>query len=231
MKMEIIKKLYLPGTIKKLKRKETFLGLDVNYDIYNFLNKRLIACIIIFLLGLIFFPYNYILAPAITIIYYYLVEYICFDIPIKKRKQKIEEESLYFFETVLLVLENGSSLKEALDKACLNNNGDLAQEFQKSLNEVNLGKDLNKSLKDLQKRIPSYIIQNIILNIINTNKFGNNITESVENQLDYIRKERRLENQKYLLKLPVYVKLVSFLFIFITLILIIILPMFFSMIK
>ncbi len=231
MNKEVIKRLYLPGTIKKLKRKENMLGLDASYDIYSFLNKRLIACIIIFLISLIILPYGYIFAPLITILYYYLVEYICFDIPIQKRSKVINRESLYFFETVLIALENGTSLKKSLEKACLANPGELANEFNKALTEVNLGKDLNKSLKDMQKRIPNNMVQYIILNIINTNKFGNNITESVANQLKNIKDQDFLEDQKHLNKIPIYVKLVSFLFVCLTLILIIMLPVLANMLK
>ncbi len=231
MKSDIIKKLYLPQTINRLKRKVHLLGLDSNYDIYNFLNKRLLASICIFLVGLVIFPFSYITSPVMTVLYYYLVEYICFDIPLKQRAKTIAKEALYFFEAVLLALESGNSLKEALEEACESVAGELAYDLKGSLQALELGKDLNTCLKDFQNRIPNEMVQNIIINIINTNKFGNNITNSVKMELEYIKKQEHYEKQKKMHKLPIYVKLVSFLFISIILVLIIVLPMFLNMVK
>lgn len=48
-------------------------------------------------------------------------------------------------------------------------------------------------LNDLKTRIPSDNINNIILNIRQSNIFGNDIIETVYQQIDYIRQRRVLE--------------------------------------
>ena len=71
MKKEIFKKLYLPSTIKRLEKKQQLLEIEESYDVYKFLNHRLLAAIIIFLVLLFVLPFGYIFAICFSIIYYF----------------------------------------------------------------------------------------------------------------------------------------------------------------
>ena len=77
---------------------------------------------------------------------------------------------------------------------------------------MNFGKSLNDALNDLRKRIPSDNINNIILNIKETNIFGNNIISALYNQIEYIRERKLLEEKARISKMPVKISVVSILF-------------------
>ncbi len=230
MKETILNKIYLPKTIKELNKKIELLDLK-NYDIYSFLNKRLIGCIIIFLVILLFIPYGFILGPIATIVYYYLTSYICFDYPLKIRVQNLNNNAIYFLEILILSLDSETSLINAIKKSSEVLDNDLSLEFQKVVKEVELGKDLTQSLKDMQKRMPSAMIKTIILNLINAYNLGSDIKTSLINELDYLKEQELLNSKERLTILPMFVKIMSFLFIILVSALIIIPPILIRMIQ
>ena len=71
-------------------------------------------------------------------------------------------------------------------------------------------------------RIPSDTVNNIILNLLESNIYGNNMIDSLNNQLDYLNDKLLLETKGKINKMPIKISIVSVL-IFVPLILIIIL--------
>ena len=208
----LVRKIYKTDTINKISRKIKLLGVDCKYNAIDFLNLRFVLSLIIFGAFLILSEYGYILAPLMTIIFHYGMEYFVLDLQIKKRKEKLEEESLFFFEVLALTIESGKNLKGALDMTCANVDGDLSKEFKKSLSEINLGKSLVEALKDMKQRIPSEHVNNVILNITQSCIFGNNIVESLYNQVDYLREKKLLDIKGAIGKMPIKISVISVIF-------------------
>lgn len=218
----IIKKIYQEKTINKVSDKVELLGIRYNYDVIDLLNKRLLLCLFIFIALLIFNKNGYILAPLVTVLCYYGSEYFFLDYRIKKRIKKLDVEALFFFEVLALTLESGRNLKGALDMTCDNIDSELSEEFKKTLAEVRLGKSMSEALNDMKSRIPSDAINNVILNITQSTIFGNNIVESIYNQVDYLREKQLLEVKSEIGKMPVKISVISVVF-FIPLMLLLIL--------
>ena len=64
----------------------------------------------------------------------------------------------------------------------------------------------------MKKRIPSETINNIILNITQTNVFGNSILETMYNQIDFLRDKQILEIKGQINKIPNKISIISVLF-------------------
>ena len=124
-----------------------------------------------------------------------------------------ERKALYFFEVLTLTLESGKNLQNSLELTCKNVKNELSLEFERSLKEVYVGKTLIEALSDMQKRIPSENINNIIMNIMQTNYFGNSIISTMNNQVDYLREKQILDIRGQINKIPNKVSIVSVLFI------------------
>ena len=154
----------------------------------------------------------------------FLLEYILLDYPAKKRGKLLEKEALFFFEVFVLTLEGGRNLRQALVLTTENVDSELAREFKKTLAEVKLGKSLNESLESMKKRIPSDTINNTILNMIQSNTFGNSIIDSIYNQIDYLRNKQMLDVRAEIAKLPTKVSVISVLFFVPIMLLIILAP-------
>ena len=99
------------------------------------------------------------------------------------------------------------------------------KEFKKLLSDISFGKDLNDALEDLKYRIPSDTVNNIILNIKEANIFGNDIVNTVFEQVDYIRQKRVLEAKAKINKMPIKISVVSVIFFIPLLFLILLSPL------
>lgn len=219
---QIANKLYRKKTISRIKKKTNLMGVDSKINPYLFLHIRFLLSIIIFLISLFICKFGYLIAPIITILFFITSEYICFDLQIKKREKKLEDEAIFFFEILLLSLESNKHLKGALELTTKNIDNELSIEFKRTLAEVKLGKSFTDSLTSMKERIPSDTINSIILNLTESSVFGNNITKSLENQLEYLRQKKLLTIKAEINKLPTKISVISVLF-FIPLMLLIIL--------
>ena len=231
MKNNLIRKIYQDKTINKITKKVKLLGVDCKYDVIDLLNKRVISSLALFFIILIFSSKGYIYGPIITIIYYFGIEYLFLDYKIKQRASKLDYEALYFFEVLALTLESGRNLKASLEMTADSINNSLSREFKKCINEVNLGKSLTEALNDMKERIPSQTINNVILNITQSNIFGNSIVDSLYNQIDYLRENKVLEVKAKISKLPVKISAISVIFFIPIMLLIILSPVILNMLK
>ena len=209
MNRGIIKKIYRQKDISNIQYKINQLGNNqkFNIDAIGFLNLRMITTI------LITYSKNYFIIPFIVIIYYNLFYYFLITYRINKRIRKLDREALAFFEILTLSLEAGKNLESALEITCSNIDSELSSEFKRSLLEINFGKSLMEALENLKDRIPSETINNIILNITQTNVFGNSIIETMNNQVDYLREKQVMQIKSEINKIPNKVSIVSVIFI------------------
>lgn len=209
---KFVRKIYRDSEIKRISEKINTLN-TFPLDEVNFLNIRLITSLVLFFITLLIFKTGYILSPIIALTYYYLFEYVFLDYLIQKRTRKLDREALTFFEILTLTLESGRDLEKALEITVLNVNSELSQEFKKTLFEVKFGKSLLEALEDTKKRIPSETINNIILNITQTNIFGNSIIDTMYSQIDFLREKQVLGVREQINKIPNKISIISVLFI------------------
>ena len=221
-KEELIRKIYREKYINKQIAKIKLLGTGNKMNVYELILGRLLSSFVIFILILYTFNYGYILAPIITLLYYILFSRIILDDKLKKRTIKLEGEAMHFFEVLTLSLETGRNLVEAIDVTTANVSGVLSNEFKETVREVSFGKSLNEALSDMQARIPSDTINNIILSLTESNLYGNSIIQNLYNQIDFLREKRKMEVKGRISKVPVLISVIS-VFFFIPLLLLIIL--------
>ncbi len=222
MNNRFIEKIYTKKSINRIKKKTTLLGIYNKIDPIDFMNARLIISLLIFFITFLVSSYAYILSPVLTIAFYIGVEYIVLDMRIKKRSSKLDYEALFFFEVLTLSLETGRNLKGALDLTVRNIDSELSAEFASMLETIDYGKTLTEALNDMKKRIPSDTINNVILNITHSNVFGNEVVETLYNQVDYLRDKKLFEAKAQIAKMPIKISVVSVVF-FIPIILLLIL--------
>lgn len=212
MKNGLLKKIYRKKDIEKVEAKILQLG-NTKWDAITFMNIQTFTSILVFLFILYVTKSGYIYAPIVTVLYFFLFHYFFLNGPIKKRGKKLDREALYFFEILTLTVESGRNLETALEIAVFNVNSELSNEFKRTLFEVKFGKSLLEALEDTKKRIPSETINNIILNITQTNVFGNSIIETMYNQIDFLRDKQVLEIKGEINKIPNKVSIISVLFV------------------
>ena len=223
-------RIYSKKNIEIAETKTKLLGVNNKLNAIELLNQRLVLTIISFILILFFVDFGYFIAPLVAFLIYELYFPVAIDRKIEKRTRILEKDSLYFFEILALSLEAGRSIKTAIEVTTKNIDSDLSDEFKKVVSDVNFGKDLDEALEDLKYRIPSDTINNIILNIRQSNIFGNNIINTVYSEIAYIREKRVLETKAYISKIPIKISIVSVIFFVPLLLLLLLGPMIVSLI-
>ena len=222
----IIKKIYRSKDIEFIQKKINLLGSDrkIKFGAVMFISSRIVSTIILGLVLIFLTNIKYFIIPFILIIYYYLFYYFLITNEINKRIKKLDREALTFFEILTLTLESGKNLENALEITCYNVDSELSREFKKSLIEMRFGRSLMEALSALKKRIPSESINNIVLNIEQTNLFGNNIVDVMNNQVDYLRDKQIMEIKSQINKIPNKVSIISVIFIIPLILLIVLAP-------
>ena len=219
---EITRNIYSNYSLNDIRNRMKLLGYDDDKEVLKFLNIRLLTSIIIFFMILYFVKWGYILAPIIVVLYYIFLPNLTIDQKVKKRKAKLESEAMYFFEILSLSLEAGNNLYNAIHVTSENIDSELSNEFKKMMIDINYSKSFDEAINDMKERIPSDTINNILLNIRESNMFGNSIIGTLNNQLDYLRETKILETKAYISKIPLKISVISVVF-FIPLLLLLIL--------
>lgn len=222
MKKSFIRKIYSDNLINKLEAKIKMSGKNMNA--MNYQNLRVVTTIIMFFLALYGTNLGYVFGPLAAIVWYFLYDYLFLEISIKKRGEKLNREALDFFEILTLTLESGRNLENSLEIAVSNVDSELSNEFKKALVEVKLGRSLMEALENMKERIPSETINNIILNITQTDVFGNSILDTMYNQIEFLRDKEILEIKGQINKIPNKISIISVLFILPLILLIILGP-------
>lgn len=223
-KEELVRKIYSNKYVDRQIKKIKLLGNGNKINIYDLILARLISAIVLFIIIMYVFRYGYILAPCVVILYYFLFNKITLDDKLKKRTMKLESEAMHFFEVLTLSLETGRNLVESIDVTTSNVSGILSLEFKETIREVSFGKSLTEALTDMQLRIPSDTINNIILSLTESNLYGNSIIKNLYNQIDFLREKRIMEVKGRISKVPVLISVISVLFFIPLLLLLIIGP-------
>lgn len=217
-----ITRIYRKKSIKKMDDKINLFGVSKKFNTEYFMNFRLFTSVLLFIITFLFFNQGALFAPIITILWYLSVNYFIIDKPLKKRERKLDNEAYYYFEVLTLALESGRNLENAIKMACKYIDSEISLEFKETLKQVNFGKSLTESLSMMNTRIPSLTINNIILNMEQSNLFGNSIIDTMYNQLDFLKDKQVMEIKSQINKIPNKISIISVVF-FIPLILLIIL--------
>lgn len=202
--------IYRKKTIKKLNKKFKLLGIETNS--IKFMNYRILSSLIIFILFMIFSNKGYILGPVFAILVYISFECIL-NYKINKRRELLNYDAIFYFQVLSLTLESGKNLQGGLELTCNGVNNSLSSEFKKTLHEVSLGKSLSDAINDMKERIPSEEVNTVLLNITQSALFGNNIIDSLNNQIDYLRDKKLLDIKGKINKMPVKISVISVIFI------------------
>lgn len=221
-KKSFINRIYREKDIKKIDAKINQFGVSKKFTTEYFMNFRLFTSMIVFVVLFIFADFGALIAPVATVLWYILVGYFMIDKPLKKRERKLDNEAYYYFEVLTLALESGRNLENAIKMACKYIDSEISSEFKETIKQVNFGKSLTESLSVMSARIPSLTINNIILNMEQSNLFGNSIIETMYKQLDFLKDKQIMDIKAQINKIPNKISIFSVLF-FIPLILLIIL--------
>ena len=161
-------RLYSNVTKDRIQQKISYTGSDLSPRVFSAI--RIITTLLLFIILLTMNKYSYIVAPTLSIIYYLLFEYLLLDIYIKEKTALLEEAAIEYFDILLIEYQNNNNLKKSIiNTNKLLENNQIKPYFEKVIKNINTGKTIEESLKNITIIIPSYYINNLIYNLITIN--------------------------------------------------------------
>lgn len=161
-------RLYSNVTKDRIQQKISYTGSDLSPRVFSAI--RIITTLLLFIILLTMNKYSYIVAPTLSIIYYLLFEYLLLDIYIKEKTALLEEAAIEYFDILLIEYQNNNNLKKSIiNTNKLLENNHIKTYFEKVIKNINTGKTIEESLKNITIIIPSYYINNLIYNLITIN--------------------------------------------------------------
>lgn len=215
-------KLFSNKTISRFKKKSMALGIKNKSSYVSDLSLYLLVIIIAFVISIMFCYHRFYLIILLPIGAALLFEFLYYDVRLAKRRALLNKQALFFFQILSLTLESGNNLRGAIELTTSSISNDLSDEFKKALSDMRMGSTMNEALLDLEKRIPSEVITNIILNLTESNVYGSDMIKSLNTQIDYLNNKLVLSVREQINKMPIKISVVSVL-LFIPIILLIIL--------
>lgn len=218
----MVKRLFSHKTIERFKKKNTLLGIKNKTTYLDDLSVYLLVIITTFIISVFLCYHRFYLIITLPVVSALIFEYLYYDLRLAKRKTLLNKQALFFFQILSLTLESGNNLKGAIELTTSSVSNELSDEFKKALSDIKMGSTMNESLLDLEKRIPSEVISNIILNLTESSVYGSDMIKSLNTQIDYLNNKLILSVREQINKMPIKISIVSVL-LFIPIILLIIL--------
>jgi pilus assembly protein TadC len=169
--------------------KEKFQGaliLAIGLGIFSFFVLSKIGVSIVFIL-LLFFVYFFIMFSV-------FIRHV--DAMIRRREKDIDREVLFAGRFLLIKLNTGEPLINALVEAS-NSYGVANKYFKEIVREIELGTPLEKALEIESYYTPSQKFRKILFQITNALKIGIDVTDFLSAILDEIAEEQLIEIQRY----------------------------------
>lgn len=133
---------------------------------------------------------------------------------IKSRNHKAVVELSDFIDLLAVSMEAGLGFDQALSKVVSKKHGVLADEFQRCLEELRLGKTRRESLSGVRERLQVDDIQMLIGNIIQAEQLGIGMVQILRIQSEEVRIRRKQRAEEKAMKAPIKMLFPLVIFIF-----------------
>lgn len=142
----------------------------------------------------------------------------------KRRKEKMIKSLPDVLDLISVSVEAGLSFDAALQKVVEKTSGPLTQEFEKTLQEINMGKPRREALRDMADRINVNDITIFLSAVIQADQLGVSISNVLSIQSKQVRENRRIRAEEAAQKAPIKILIPLVVFIFPTLLVVLLGP-------
>ncbi|MBM4273669.1 MAG: type II secretion system F family protein [Deltaproteobacteria bacterium] len=209
--------------IKEVRKSLAQAGFDSDRAVTGFMGIRLGLCLALPILAL-----PYLLRPPVSTGFFLLAEYVLFAAgyfaPLlvlshlgEVRKRKIREELPDALDLMVVCVEAGQGLNAAIKRVAdelMASSPHLPGELLKVNLEINAGQDREQALRHLAERTGVEEVASLCNILIQSERFGTSIAQTLKVQSEALRTTRRLKLEEQAAKTPVKLVFPLILFIF-----------------
>lgn len=142
----------------------------------------------------------------------------------KKRKMLILKSLPDVLDLLSVSVEAGLGFDQAIQKVTEKTRGPLSEEFEKTLQEINMGKQRREALRDMANRVDVDDVTVFLSSIIQADQLGVSITNVLRMQSQQGRTNRRLRAEEKAQKTPIKMLVPLVLFVFPSLLIVLLGP-------
>jgi len=217
----LVNKLVPANQKQSYEKKLQAAGYPCGLDVSKFISVKYGLLIAALLLGIIS-------RSPLNLLAYLVLGYIAPDFWLKanedKRKDQIMKALPDVLDLISVSVEAGLSFDGSLQKVIEKSEGPLTNEFEKSLKEIEMGKPRREALKDMAERVAVDDVSVFIGSILQADQLGISLTNVLRLQAGQVRENRRMRAEEKAQKAPVKILLPLVLFIFPTILIVLLGP-------
>ena len=196
-------------------------GYPFGFNVESFLVFKYTLLILTVILGIITRNAMYFFIIALI---GYLLPDMLLNSKEKERKELILKELPDVLDLLSVSVEAGLGLDAALQKVVEMSIGPLAQEFEQTLQEINIGKQRREALRDMAQRVNVNDVTVFLGAVIQADQLGVSVTNVLRLQSAQVRANRRMRAEEKAQQAPVKILIPLVLFVFPTIIIVLLGP-------
>lgn len=133
----------------------------------------------------------------------FFIPYSFFNIKAQKRRLLIQQGLPDLLDLLYISVEAGLGFDSAIKKSADKMKGPLSEEFIKALGDITKGRERQEALKNIVQRTGVDDINTFVSAIIQSERLGTNISNTLRTQSETMRQKRRQRAEEAASKLPV----------------------------
>jgi len=166
-------------------------------------------------------PVNGLIFGGILAVLAAFLPFMWLDGLVADRRTAMSRAFPYFMDLSVMSMDAGASFLESLSTYIAENeNTALADEFAQTLSEINMGKSLSDAMIALRERIPTVMVQNALMAIVQGERMGTPMVKVMTEQAEAIRFVRSQNAERFAEEIKVRMQGPAMLLLFSVLILI-----------
>jgi tight adherence protein C len=166
-------------------------------------------------------PVNGLIFGGILAVLAAFLPFMWLDSLVADRRTAMSRAFPYFMDLSVMSMDAGASFLESLSTYIAENeNTALADEFAQTLSEINMGKSLSDAMIALRERIPTVMVQNALMAIVQGERMGTPMVKVMTEQAEAIRFVRSQNAERFAEEIKVRMQGPAMLLLFSVLILI-----------
>jgi tight adherence protein C len=142
----------------------------------------------------------------------------------QKRRDAIRQELPNALDQMLISVQAGLGFEAAMARAAQNGTGPLAEEFIRTLQDIQVGRSRKEAYLSMSERVDVPDLRSFIRSIVQADAYGIAIAKVLKSQAQEMRMKRRQRAEEHAMKIPVKILFPLIFFIFPTLFIILLGP-------
>lgn len=190
-----------------LDRKLAGAGRPKAWPLDRVLVAKPLLAFALFVVGLIFVlkspsAQTFALLVAITAFAYFVPDVLLHNAS-QKRRSVMQIALPNMLDQMLISVEAGVGFESAMDRAAQNSSGPLADEFVRTLQDIQVGRPRREAYLDLAQRASFPELRSFVRSVVQADQYGIAIANVLRAQAGEMRIKRRQRAEEHAMKIPV----------------------------